>query len=725
VEASYSPGLSVLRIALRAPEQIAARSIGADLRVVITHGIPDMPIAIGFARNQDDPSRASLTTLLPGAQHVFQLLDPAAGDMLSVLPAAAGRAMNKRHAYADFTAIPTASGLVLLPLTDTLRVSIDNARVTITDPAGLALTPPQMPVAQSPAALARTGNGPSYLDFARWAGPPNRSFLYTERRLRLAITHEQGARADHARLVLARFYLAHHFAAETLGLIALIQANDPSLQGDSQLATMRAAADYMMGRYQDAHNDISGIGFDSDRHAALWRGLIDTALERWASAHAELEQAGPVLHLYPAKWQARAHLADAQASLGIGRLELADAALERLPPTLPRKQALQRTLARGRIFATENRYRAAAPLFAAVEESGDEPLAVQAIYYQTCAALNAGAIDKAQAIDALERLRYRWRGDGLEMTTLRKLASLYFSEKKWRQGLGILRVAARSFGDSDAARKAQDDMRAAFVRLYLKGGADKLAPIDQLSLFYDFIDLTPIGPDGDEMIRRMADRLVAVNLLGPAADLLSYQVDKRLQGVARAQVATKLVAIYLMDHKPQDALNTLRTTQIAGLPDDLGHQRLLLEARAFAALKQWDNALDLLGVDTAPDTLRLRADIYWESGNWAQAGQAAEGLLDTRWSDPPPLSPEERQLVLRAAVAYSLANDQTSLDRLHTHFAIKMKDTPDAGAFGVLTQSIDLHGLAFRDAAAKIASVDTLETFMKNFNKRHEMIVTN
>ena len=54
------------------------------------------------------------------------------------------------------------------------------------------------------------------------------------------------------------------------------------------------------------------------------------------------------------------------------------------------------------------------------------------------------------------------------------------------------------------------------------------------SLFYDNIDLTPIGADGDEMIRRMADRLVAVDLLGPAANLLAYQVNKRLDGVARA-----------------------------------------------------------------------------------------------------------------------------------------------------------------------------------------------
>ena len=86
-----------------------------------------------------------------------------------------------------------------------------------------------------------------------------------------------------ARLTLARFYLANGFAAEALGLLNLIQSHDPALAGDTQLATMRAAADYMMGRYRDAHNDLSGPSFDADRHAAFWRGLIE-------AAHGKLEE---------------------------------------------------------------------------------------------------------------------------------------------------------------------------------------------------------------------------------------------------------------------------------------------------------------------------------------------------------------------------------------------------------------------------------------------------
>ncbi len=221
------------------------------------------------------------------------------------------------------------------------------------------------------------------------------------------------------------------------------------------------------------------------------------------------------------------------------------------------------------------------------------------------------------------------------------------------------------------------------------------------------------------MIRRMSDRLVAVDLLGPAASLLAYQVDKRLDGIAKAQVATRLAAVYLMDHKAQEAVKVIRDSNITGLPQEEMHQRMLLEARAFAALKQWDNALDLIATDDGEDSRRLRADIYWESGNWAVAGQKSEEIVEPRWADAAPLSVSDRAHVLRAAVSYSLANDEAGLERVRTHFAPKMRTTPDGNLFAVLSASIDAHGLAFREAAAKIAAVDTLQAFMKDFSKRH------
>ena len=92
MEAVSSNGLGILRITLKA----AGRNRGARQRQrrwkwKSPPSVAPPPVAIGFARNQADPKRASLSTLLPAADHAFKLLDPAGGDLLTIIPAQAGR----------------------------------------------------------------------------------------------------------------------------------------------------------------------------------------------------------------------------------------------------------------------------------------------------------------------------------------------------------------------------------------------------------------------------------------------------------------------------------------------------------------------------------------------------------------------------------------------------------------------------------------------------------
>jgi hypothetical protein len=721
LEEASNNNVTTVRIGLKQPEQIVAHAMGTNLAVELSPHAQQSPIAIGFVRTDDDPKHTALGTLVPGATHAVIETDPVAGDSLIIVPGVLGRAVLDPRNYAEFAILPTAAGLAIQPYTDDLVTRVNSGHVTISRPGGLALTAPTLVTAESPGGIASSEDTPAFLDLANWGKAAGNRFLDAQRLLRRNVSAQKSEDASRARLALARFYLGNELAAEALGLVNLMQASDPTLQGDMQLQTMRAAANFMMGRYRDAHNDIAGGAFDNDRHAAFWRGLTEAALENWDAARKALALAQPVLHRYPPDWQARARIAEANAALAANAVEGADSALAHLPRDLPKRIALDAELTRAKLYAAEGRSQEAHALFASVRNGGDERDAAQAIFADVEAGLADGAIPRQKAIAMLENLRYRWRGDTLELKTLRKLGSLYFQGKQWREGLRTLQAASQNFPNEDLARQAQDDMRDTFENLFLKGKADSMPPIQALSLFYDFIDLTPIGPNGDEMIRRMADRLVAVDLLSPAETLLKYQVTKRLDGFARAQVATRLAMIYVMDHKPKDALLVLHSTEIAGLPDDINHGRTLLKARTLAALKQWDQALDTIALDETPESRRLRADIYWESGNWAVAGQKAEEMVGDRWSDAVALTPAERQDLMRAGVAYSLAGDDVSLERLRKHFAAKMKASPDGSAFAVVTQAIDLHGVAFRDIAGKIASVDTLQTFMQDFRKRYDM----
>ena len=172
---------------------------------------------------------------------------------------------------------------------------------------------------------------------------------------------------------------------------------------------------------------------------------------------------------------------------------------------------------------------------------------------------------RKDVINDLETLTTVWRGDETETEGLKLLAHLYTEESRYRDAFHVMRTALLAHPNSDLTRKIQDEAAATFDSLFLGGKGDALPPVEALGLFYDFRELTPIGRRGDEMIRRLADRLVAVDLLDQAAELLQHQVDHRLQGAARAQVATRLAAIYLMNRKPERALATLQKTRSAEL----------------------------------------------------------------------------------------------------------------------------------------------------------------
>jgi hypothetical protein len=221
------------------------------------------------------------------------------------------------------------------------------------------------------------------------------------------------------------------------------------------------------------------------------------------------------------------------------------------------------------------------------------------------------------------------------------------------------------------------------------------------------------------MIRKLADRLISVDLLTQAAELLRHQVDNRLEGVAKASVATRLAVVYLLDRKPEKALAVIRSSRQTLLPPELARERRLLEARALAEVKQYEAALDMIdGIEDA-EAKTLAADIYWNARNWAVAGSKLEAVLAETWQGDKPLDEPQRFNVMRAAVAYSLADDSGGLGRLRVKFGPKMASSPDARGFDVVTQEISKQGVDFRELAKQIASVDTLEGFMSGFRERY------
>jgi Tfp pilus assembly protein PilF len=359
------------------------------------------------------------------------------------------------------------------------------------------------------------------------------------------------------------------------------------------------------------------------------------------------------------------------------------------------------------------KYRAAA-------SSSDAPAAAQGRLREIALRLALHELPQKDAIPALETLTVIWRGDDTEAEGLQLLARLYRAEGRYSDAFRAMRNALVAAPESDITRKIQDEAAASFQELFLSSKGDTLAPVEALGLFYDNRNLIPIGRSGDEMIRRLADRLVAVDLLDQAAELLQHQVDKRLQGAARAQVAAKLATIYLMNHKAERALATLRATRDSDVSNELRQHRLLLEARALSELGRHPLALEIVSELESPEAHRLRADVLWSAKRWRGAAEEIERLYGDRWRDFKALNDIERSDVMRAAIGYALADESIALARLRQKYAAKMAEGPDARAFDIVTSPIGTSGPEFQDVARRIGTVDTLAAFLNEIRARYE-----
>ena len=720
-EADSVGGAAVLRLTFKTPLNARVVESETALDVIFAAEIASPPTPIALAREGAN-GMVSLSTLLPGAQHVLSITDSQAGDTILVVPARPGRGMLTAKHFLELETLPTASGLAIVPRADDLLASVLNELVAFQRPHGLTLSEaaginPVPTVQPRPSA-----EGPTFIDIAQW-GRTEAPTVYAQiHNLRVATSKMPESTANKGRLRMAQYLFAQGLAPEALGEIALMQSADPLLSDDPTLQVLTGASQYVMGRYEDANRTLSAASFDGNPHVALWRGLAQAKLNEWANARRNFQLAQRVLRHYPAEWQIRVQLGRAETGLSMADLATATDALDQLPKNLPPRDTLQYAYLKARILAAQGHLNEAVARLKTLEQSDYAPVVARATYARVDLQLTHGKIKHAEAIDTLERLRFRWRGDDLELATLRRLGSIYFADKRWREGLETLRSAALNFPRSELARSAQDDMRRTFADLFLNGKADAMKPVEALSMFYDFVELTPIGRDGDEMIRKLTDRLVTVDLLGPAEELLEHQVTQRLQGVAQASVATRLAMIYLLDHKPKEALRIINDTRETGLPDDLNAQRRLLEARALAGMQQYDMGAELIADDDTPEARDLRADIYWQAGNWPLAAGRTEDALGERWQLATPLTDGERLRVMRAAVAYSLANDSDGLKRLRERYMAKMSAGPDAKAFGVVTDPTENQELDLRGLARKIASVDSLQAFMADFRQRQAAV---
>ncbi len=715
-------GARIARLPLSTNLRVVVKPKGLNWTVSLRSDAGTEAKAVKLKRSKRQDGLLKVSSSVPGASNVHFVKDPVIGDTIAVVTVQPEfPARSKAQKFVEFDALNAAHGLVIKPHADDLAVRLSKGEIIITRSAGLTLSAPSDDTGIGGNRSKQSSTTRGLVDFAQWAGDPEKPFSDHVGELEYGISTLPGFQAVGLRLELAKFYLSNQLGPEAYGQLGLIRENDPDVDGKPIFHAMRAIAKLLMHRPMSAGKDLSHFGVGDDDSMIPWRAEMNRQLRRWREAMADYTRSDDEISQYPEELQNRFRLNAARTAIEVEDWQAADFQLRSLSEKrLGAAKEAAATLLRGRLLQGLGRTAEALDAYGLAIASTDRQAEAEATFHHTGLALELGTITPDQAVHRLESATVMWRGDDLELRVLRELAKMQAMQHQYRRALGLMKTAVVNFPGDPIARSIHDDMGTLFRSLYLDGRAEKMSPIKALGLYYDFRELTPVGRLGDEMIRKLADRLVAVDLLDKAAEVLTHQVEKRLHGSARAQVAAKLAVVHLMNHKPKMALEVLRRSRQAMLPEALKSKRLLLEATALSEIGLPQQSVDLLSGLDGVEFERARAQAYWKNENWQKAGEAFERVLTETADKDTPLVKATKVEVMKGAISYALAEDAFGLARFRDRYLERMTRTNLASSFDVVTQSSDHAGVEFRNLAKEIASVDSLENFLEDFRKSLE-----
>ena len=267
----------------------------------------------------------------------------------------------------------------------------------------------------------------------------------------------------------------------------------------------------------------------------------------------------------------------------------------------------------------------------------------------------------------------------------------------------------------------QTQMADAFGQVFTGKNADTISPIRALALYQEFKGMAVANGKSDEIVRHLADRLIAVDLLDQADGLLEDQATNRLTGVAKARTATELAAIRLLDHRPDAALKALDIPVGTDVPQDLARQRQQLRARTLLDLGKPTDAMATLGNDQSRDADRLRADVYWKMQAWQDVARVFDHLVAVPEAGRK-LARKDAEIVLNWAAALTLSGDQAGLARLRGRFGAAMAQSPYAEGFRLIASEDAGADAATdpRERARQIAEIGELKSFVTELRKSLE-----
>ncbi len=702
---------SVVRLSLTQNNLATLGSEGRSWVLALGDSLLTPAELITLSRRQTAEGLFEMVADVDRPSRVHELRDPEVGDVLSVVTAfPPSRGIVRDFDFVDFTALRSVHGLVIQPTHEAILVDIESRNAVVRSDYGLIVSAPQL--TRNLDDVGGDIERVSYIDLTSFEEPSPDRFVRRREELLQEITEATATTIADARFNLAKLFLANQFHYEAVGVLKLM---DASTNGSTEMQVAEAAAQTMAGRWQDAMEILGREGLAASPDALIWRTITRAGAGDYSGARRDALVAELSLEGYPSWVREKFLLSASKAAIEEQDIAFANRMLGLVHTSALEHQALtEYEILAARLDEAAGRYDEALDTLGQVITADIRPTRAEAIYRTMRILDKMDRLDLVRAADSLSSEVLVWRGDVLEASMLKLLAELSFRNGDYRQAFETVRALANARPDAQPTAELLETAREVFANLYLNGEADVLPAVDALTLYYDFRNFTPAGARGDEMVRNLVRRLISFDLLEQAGELLQYQVDARLEGAAKAQIAADLAVVYLAQRRPEKALNVLNKTRVVGVAPGLERQRRVLEARSLIDADREDLAIDLLSSMDGRDADLLRVDAQWSARRYQEASE----ILELLYSDviaQGELADSGRLDIVKAAVGFVLSGDKIGVGRLRERFSQSMAGTPQWPLFDFVTGDVQLSGREFKKIAKDVVGADTLNAFLTTY----------
>ncbi len=650
--------------------------------------------------------------------NILSVVDPEVGDNINIAPLSdVGYGINNTYEYPDLTFLRSTQGIALVPNTSDLKIERGNTGIVIS-------------------AVERGLNISADLDYLRrqhslaHAVTPTKIFdlnipeslqtkQYSEALTLLqndinTASQEQKAAAE---LNLAKYYLYMGMGPEALIILNKLNQISPYKNTDS-IHTLLGIANFLSRRYNTALEHFSIDTLTDNDEAIFWRTIATSAISDRPENNAVLVSFIYLIKDYPQAIKSRIASIGAITALAAGD----DISTKNFIDIL-KQSSSQNIFTQAEIQylnamrqSLQGYPRNAIRALKEIAGSEDYQHSALARFESSRLSNRLGFLPLSQTIEIMERLYYVWGNKQFRLNLLKTLAELYIRNNDYYSAMRKLNQSLNLEEDNEQEATLKR-MITTFEEIYLNNRADNMPILKSLALYQDFEWLAPQSRRYNEIVQKLADRLVAVDLIPRARQLLSRQLKYgRLTNEERSKTGTRLALINLFEENPAEALEVLNATEYPDISDSLQLHRKIIRAKILAELGQVDKAITLLENDYSKNALLMKSEFYWKNQEWSNASDTIRYLIE-RPKEGEKLSDEQIHYILDWATALNMAGKTPTLLRLRNKFMPYFKDTKHYSTFSILTSNLEYDKIDLKAINQVINDTSAFSNFTKIYNE--------